>query len=47
MSEAALKEHLESLYDAFLTTGDEAKAKEFAAYVRYCHKIVFLMSGFS
>ena len=35
MSEAALKEHLESLYDAFLNTGEEAKAKEFAAYVRY------------
>jgi len=34
MSEAALKEHLESLYDAFLNTGEEAKAKEFAAYVR-------------
>jgi len=33
MSETALKEHLEQLYDTFLN-GDEAAAKEFAAYVR-------------
>ena len=38
MSEVELKEHLEQLYDKFLN-GEEAAAKEFAAYVRYAFGI--------